>query len=120
MAMPHLFFNAHLACFDAPIATMWLASIFVYWRAEQEKTLPWALLAGVVFGLTLETKHNAWMLPGVFLPHALLQYGGPTARDGRSGRFSIPASLVSMATSCPEGRPVPNENCDPAQEPAVC
>ncbi len=95
--MPHVFFHSHLACFDAPIMTMWLASIYVYWRARQEGGLGWALLAGVVYGLTLETKHNAWILPAVFIPHAIIAGWGGTGRLLKRGVFPIPASILSMA-----------------------
>ena len=61
--MPNVFYNAHLACFDVPIMAMWIACVYVYWRAEKNGGLGWALVCGVIYGLTLETKHNAWMLP---------------------------------------------------------
>jgi hypothetical protein len=93
---PNVFYNAHLACFDVPIMAMWVTCIYVYWRAEATGGR-WAILAGVVFGLTLETKHNAWMLPAVFLPHALLVHHASISRHLRVGRVPIPASLVSMA-----------------------
>lgn len=100
--MPNVFYHAHLACFDVPIMAMWIACIFTYWRAEREGGLGWALAAGVVFGLTLETKHNAWMLPGVFLPHALLVHGSAMAREtSKTARLPIPASLLAMATIGP-------------------
>ena len=95
--MPHVFFHSHLACFDAPIMTMWLASIYVYWRSRQEGGLGWALLAGVVYGLTLETKHNAWILPAVFVPHALFAGWRATSRSLQKGVLPVPASLISMA-----------------------
>src|SRR5262249_41427904 len=31
-AMPRFFFNAHLACFDVPIVTMWTLTAYLYWR----------------------------------------------------------------------------------------
>ncbi len=95
--MPHVFFHSHLACFDAPIMTMWIASIYVYWRSRQQGGLGWALLAGIVYGLTLETKHNAWILPAVFIPHALVAGWGGTGRLWKRGVFPIPASILSMA-----------------------
>ena len=99
--MPNVFYHAHLAAFDVAIMTMWTASIYVYWRAEQKGGLLWALGAGVVYGLTLETKHNAWMLPAVFLAHAAFLHGARFFRDVRLGRITLPASLVAMATVGP-------------------
>ena len=100
--MPRVFYHAHLACFDVPIMAMWITCIYVYWRADKEGGLGWALLAGVVYGLTLETKHNAWMLPAVFLPHALVVHGHTMSRwASRSSRVPIPTSLVAMATIGP-------------------
>jgi 4-amino-4-deoxy-L-arabinose transferase-like glycosyltransferase len=100
--MPRVFYHAHLACFDVPIMAMWVSCIYVYWRSEKEGGLGWALFAGVVYGLTLETKHNAWMLPAVFLPHALIAHGQAMSRHAaRSSRIPIPTSLIAMATIGP-------------------
>ena len=96
-AMPAVFFNAHLACFDAPIMTMWLLSVYVYWRSLQEGGIGWAIACGVVYGVTLETKHNAWILPAVFVPHALFVARKPIARELRVGRLPLPTSLLSIA-----------------------
>lgn len=100
--MPRVFYHAHLACFDVPIMAMWTSCIYVYWRSEKEGGLGWALAAGIVYGLTLETKHNAWMLPAVFLPHALVVHGQAMSRyAARGSRIPIPTSLVAMATIGP-------------------
>lgn len=100
--MPRVFYHAHLACFDVPIMAMWIACVFTYWTAEKKRHLGWAIAAGIVYGLTLETKHNAWMLPGVFVPHALLVHGRTIANQAtRLARVPIPASLVAMATLGP-------------------
>jgi hypothetical protein len=99
--MPRVFYHAHLACFDVGITTMWTLCVYVYWRAEQKGGLGWALLAGLVYGLTLETKHNAWMLPAVFLVHALALHGKRIARWSRVGAIPLPASLLAMATVGP-------------------
>ncbi len=95
--MPAVFFNAHLACFDAPIMTMWLLSVYVYWRSLQEGGIGWAIAAGIVFGLTLETKHNAWILPAVFVPHAIFVCRKAIRREARVGRLPLPTSILSMA-----------------------
>jgi 4-amino-4-deoxy-L-arabinose transferase-like glycosyltransferase len=99
--MPRVFFHAHLACFDVPIMTMWLLCVYVYWRAEDTGSLLWAIATGVVFGLALETKHNAWMLPAVVVPHALFANRQVLWKGLRDGRLSVPMSLVSMAVLGP-------------------
>jgi len=99
--MPRVFYNAHLACFDVPIMAMWTLCIYVYWRSAQTGKLTWALGAGVVYGLTLLTKHNAWILPAVFIPHAIVVHWRPTARQLGAGRTLIPVSLLAMATIGP-------------------
>ncbi|MEO6421092.1 MAG: glycosyltransferase family 39 protein, partial [Polyangiaceae bacterium] len=99
--MPRVFYHAHLACFDVPIMSMWLLCVYVYWRSTQKGGLGWALLAGIVYGLTLETKHNAWILPAVFIPHALFVHGKSMGRHLRLGRLQLPANLVAMATVGP-------------------
>ncbi len=64
--MPRALFHAGLACFDAPMTTLWFAVIYAYWRGLPKK-LPWQV--GVVFGLALATKHNAILLPFALVPH---------------------------------------------------
>ena len=96
-AMPAVFFNAHLACFDAPIMTMWLLSVYVYWRSIDKGGIGWAILAGIVYGLTLETKHNAWIMPAVFLPHAIFVMRKPIKDEVKVGRLPLPTSILSMA-----------------------
>jgi 4-amino-4-deoxy-L-arabinose transferase-like glycosyltransferase len=108
--MPNVFYHAHIACFDVPIMAMWASCVYVYYRAEgggrrgdePPPGVGWALLAGIVYGLTLETKHNSWMLPAVFVPHAVLVHGRAIGRHAaKTGRVSIPATLVMMATVGP-------------------
>jgi 4-amino-4-deoxy-L-arabinose transferase-like glycosyltransferase len=59
--LPRAFFHAGLGCFDAPITTLWFATIYAYWRALASRR--WSWIAGVIFGLALATKHNALLLP---------------------------------------------------------
>lgn len=98
--MPNVFYHAHIACFDVPIMAMWTACIYVYWRSQRDGGLAWAIFAGVMYGLTLETKHNAWMLPGVFLPHAML-IQDDLKNQLKSGKLPVPAALIAMATLGP-------------------
>jgi len=70
LTIPRLFFHAQLACFDSPIATMWLLTVYAYFRSLEKAR--WAVLAGVCFGLALATKHNAWFIPALLVLHYLI------------------------------------------------
>lgn len=67
LGAPRLFFDAQLACFDAPVAALWVAVVYAYWRALDERS--WGWRTGVLFGLALATKLNAFFLPAVLAPH---------------------------------------------------
>ena len=73
LALPRALFHAGLACFDGPIATLWVATLYCYWRSVGPRrgrwTWWWAIVAGVVWGLALATKHNALLLPFAIAPH---------------------------------------------------
>ena len=69
LLLPRAFFHAGLATFDAPMVTLWLATLMSYHRALASRR--WCIALAVVFGLALATKHNAIMLPGVIVPHYL-------------------------------------------------
>ena len=70
LLLPRALFHAGLACFDAPIMTLWFATVVAYWRGLASKGWPW--YAGVVFGLALATKHNALLLPFALGVHYLV------------------------------------------------
>lgn len=61
LLLPRALFHAGLAAFDAPIMTLWFATIYAYWKCLDGRNWPWQ--AGVMFGLALATKHNAFLLP---------------------------------------------------------
>jgi 4-amino-4-deoxy-L-arabinose transferase-like glycosyltransferase len=69
LLVPRQFFNAHLACFDVPVAALWLLTIYAYVRAQQTRR-GW-LWCGVAWGLAIATKHNALFIPFVVAPFAL-------------------------------------------------
>ena len=82
--VPRQFFNAHLSCFDVPIATMWTLVVYAFFRAQEDKR--WWLYTGLAFGLALGTKHNAFFLPPVLVPFSLglgwrASKGQPKARE---------------------------------------
>lgn len=99
--MPHVFFHAHLACFDVPIMTMWTLCIYVYYRSVEERKFRWIIALGLVYGLTLETKHNAWILPAVFIPHTILLLTKSHPAGAVKERLKILPNLLSMAALGP-------------------
>ena len=89
--MPQVFYHSHLACFDMPIASFWLFVAYAYYRSTQARGWPWAIAAAVLYGLALETKHNAWYLPPALVAH-LLAAGFPAfVRRLRARRSSATA-----------------------------
>ncbi len=96
LLLPRALFHAGLAAFDAPIMTMWFATIYAYWRCLDRTASPsgdaagqgrapagegrkWPWQVGVAFGLALATKHNAVLLPFALGAHytvlAVRQFG---------------------------------------------
>lgn len=67
-AMPRFFYHAHLACFDVPIAAMWVLCAYCYARSLEGR-LGWVVATAITFGLALDTKHNSWFLPIAFAVH---------------------------------------------------
>jgi 4-amino-4-deoxy-L-arabinose transferase-like glycosyltransferase len=90
--MPRVFYHSHLACFDIPITFFVTLTAYTYWRALADRR--WIPFVGLAFGLALATKHNSWMLPGIFLIH-FLWIRRDEARADRIERSSI-AWLPSM------------------------
>ena len=68
---PRHFFHAELACFDAPVTAMLGLTTWAYVRAQQTLSWRYALLTGLLFGLSLSTKLNAFFLPPLLFFHAL-------------------------------------------------
>lgn len=69
--MPRHVFHAQLSCFDAPVTAMLGITTWAYLRAQQTDRKSWAIVSGVLFGLSLSTKHNAFFLPPLLYLHAL-------------------------------------------------
>ncbi|NOY90467.1 MAG: phospholipid carrier-dependent glycosyltransferase [Deltaproteobacteria bacterium] len=65
--MPRVFYHSHLDCFDIPIVFFDTWVTYAYWRSLRKRR--WAIYTGLIFGLALATKHNSWVLPGVFGIH---------------------------------------------------
>jgi 4-amino-4-deoxy-L-arabinose transferase-like glycosyltransferase len=65
--LPRPFYHAHLNAFDIPITLATTAVTYAYLRSLSQPR--WALGCGALFGLALATKHNSWLLPGIFAVH---------------------------------------------------
>lgn len=93
--MPRLFFHAHLTCFDVPIAALWVVWVYCWYRALESRAWAWA--TGVVWGLGLLIKLNAFFLPFVALAHwALSNLRSFRWRDGLHIP-RLPLALFTMA-----------------------
>ena len=96
MLLPRAMFHAGLACFDAPIMTMWFATVYAYWRCLDGRAWPWQ--AGVVFGLALATKHNAMLLPiALGLHYLIVGYRADRWRGMILHRWRVLVSLAVLA-----------------------
>src|SRR5690554_6508137 len=74
LLQPRFFFHAHLACFDVAVAAMNFWVVYAYWRSLGSKG--WAVTTGLLFGLALSTKLNAFFLPITLVMHWLLTHAG--------------------------------------------
>ncbi|MBK8258482.1 MAG: glycosyltransferase family 39 protein [Polyangiaceae bacterium] len=106
---PRVFFHAHLACFDIPIVAVWTLCAYTFWKAiavqpasgRIYKNLKWPVLAGITFGLALNTKHNSWFLPIVACVHTLAtiviarMWGG--ALSNQDVRVRLKKTALAMA-----------------------
>ncbi|HUG52136.1 MAG TPA: glycosyltransferase family 39 protein [Vicinamibacteria bacterium] len=92
--IPRLFHDAHLACFDVGIATLHLVVLYAYWKGL--RSVPWALVTGVAFGLALATKLNAFFLPLILATHAALSAW--RHRGARVPRALPVVMFLAMAT----------------------
>ncbi|HEY0708568.1 MAG TPA: glycosyltransferase family 39 protein [Polyangia bacterium] len=99
IAQPHYFFHAQIAAFDAPITVMAVAVGYCYWRSLRSPR--WAIAAGIVFGIALGVKHNAWLMPVFLIGHYVWMRRHDLLTRGRRRLTPIPAAFVSMAVLGP-------------------
>ena len=101
LLLPRAFFHAGLACFDAAVVTMWIATIYAYYRALTSRW--WCLGVGVAFGLALATKHNAILIPVVLVVHYLWVAAYAYADDmkGRGATVVVRAFLRGLIHTRP-------------------
>lgn len=97
---PRYFAHSHFACFDVPITFFWLATIYAYWRSLDSEA--WAVGTGLLWGLALCTKLNAFFLPVVVVGHWLTtnwtEFGLRDSEGGWAVRVPpLPRAFVYMA-----------------------
>jgi hypothetical protein len=97
--MPRLFHDAHLACFDVPVAAMQLVVVYAYWRGLRSTT--WAVLTGIAFGFALATKLNAFFIPVFLAAHLAVRAFRAGSAVRQPGEPPVGLALLSMATLGP-------------------
>jgi 4-amino-4-deoxy-L-arabinose transferase-like glycosyltransferase len=100
LLQPRFFAHAHFACFDVPIVFFWVATVYAYWRGLDSKG--WALACGLIWGLALGTKLNAFFLPIVLTGHWVLTNWKSVRLRKTEGGWGVslppvPWALVAMA-----------------------
>lgn len=97
---PRFFFHAHMACFDVPIVALWFAVMYAYWRSYESKR--WAIATGLLWGLALSTKLNAFFLPIVMLGHWAVAHWSSWGVSKRGLRIPpFPRAFWAMAVLGP-------------------
>ncbi len=66
---PRLFAHSLMATYDVPLCLVWLGTTVAFYRGMTSR--PWAILSGIIFGLALLTKVNAFLLPLALWPWAI-------------------------------------------------
>ncbi|RAL22897.1 hypothetical protein DL240_08365 [Lujinxingia litoralis] len=104
LLQPRFFFHAHLACFDVAVVAMNFWVVYAYWRSLASRG--WAVTTGLLFGLALSTKLNAFFLPITLVLHWLITHptGFRRVGDWRNGGIRIPripAAFWAMLTLGP-------------------
>jgi 4-amino-4-deoxy-L-arabinose transferase-like glycosyltransferase len=94
ITIPRVFFHGQLACFDSGITTFWLLVVYAYFRSLDRAR--WGIIAGLLFGFALATKHNAWFVPALLLIHYLVMvWPDVSLRPFRPPR--APLGFIAMA-----------------------
>ena len=110
--LPRPFYHAHLCAFDVPITLAVTAVAFAYLRTLRAPRLLSApvIACGVLYGAALATKHNSWVLPGIYAIHFALVLivarvyrarSGDPLSDAARPTSAWPRWLIAMAVLGP-------------------
>ncbi len=104
ITMPRVFFHSRLAAFDAPVTATMFFAVFAYWKALHKAR--WAIPAGLLFGVALSTKLNAFFLPLLLAVHYAYasrdRFRNP-AWASAALLVGLPAMLLSAYTGVTRG-----------------
>lgn len=102
--LPRVFFHSHLAGLDGPITALLFFTVYAYYRALG--SWRWTVVTGLLWGLALLTKFNAFFLPLLLIVH----YGWASRRDFRHPLLAfvglaslLPLVLLSLAAGVSRG-----------------
>lgn len=94
IAMPHVFWHMHVACFDTGVVAAHAALIWSYLRFRG--TVKGSVVVGVVFGIAGAVKHNVLPMPALLVLHWLV-----CEQQQRDGRLRIPLVFFCLALIAP-------------------
>jgi len=98
LAQPRMFFHAQTVSFDVAAAVLWLATTYAWWRALESGRWRPAIAVGLLYGLFLATKLQAFFLPLALGAHWLaLRVGGarPSGKPILATVLLAPAVLLA-------------------------
>ena len=79
---PRFIAHSHNNIKDAPMTCFFVFTIYCMWKATTTRQLNWSILSGVLLGLSLNVKINAYFIPLIFGLWLLFTYkGGKTQVD---------------------------------------
>lgn len=91
--VPRAFYHMHLTCFDMPITLLGFSVLYAFWKSERSR-FRWALLTGILWGLALLVKLNAFFLPVTLGLYWLVTVRG---RIRRFRRLPFPVPAIPLA-----------------------
>lgn len=92
--IPNLFGYAHIAVTDLPLATLWLLTVYCFWKGLGSSR--WSIALGVVWGFALSTKFPALLIPIPLILWAHLFHRDKYANNVFSLLFLAPLVMVAI------------------------
>ncbi len=99
--MPRFFFHSHLTCFDVPITTIWFAVMYAWWKSW--RSTGWAWGAGILWGVALITKLNAFFIPFAVVGHWFIARASWFRIDTGERGLRVPAMPLAFFTMASVG-----------------